>query len=77
MVNDYTGFTLCPAHGGDDVPRVWHRHPFRSGPLPGHIQNRVSAIFDYGEFDVAAHYYDGYEYTATVWTDELVLDQYP
>ena len=71
MVNDYAGFYFYAQHMVEMMFRVFGTD-IRSvvAHCPDTSKNRVSAIFDYGEFDVAAHYYDGYEYTATVWTDK-------
>lgn len=71
MVNDYAGFYFYSQHMVEMMFRVFGTG-IRSvyAHCPDDQKNRISVIFDYGAFDVTAHYYDGYEYTAAVWTDK-------
>jgi len=70
MVNPYGGFYFYAQHlieilftvFGTDIKSVYAK---------GHgSENRISVIFDYGDFDVTAQFYDSYEYTATVYAKE-------
>ena len=68
MVNDYAGFFFYSQHllemmltvFGFDIKRV-------TAYCPDETQNRVTVIFDYGDFDVAAQYTSSYGYTVTVY----------
>ncbi len=67
MVNEYGDFYFYAQHltecliavWGEGVKAVRARRPVAEA-------NRVSAVFDYGSFDVAAQYSDAYVYAATV-----------
>ena len=71
MVNDYAGFYFYAQHliemmfavFGSDVKSV-------CAHCPDETKNRVSAIFDYGTYDVLANYDASYEYAVTVETDK-------
>ena len=71
MVNDYAGFFFYSQHllemmltvFGFDVKAV-------TAFCPDETKNRVSAIFDYGEFDVMAQYTSSYGYTITAYSDK-------
>ena len=71
MVNDYAGFYFYAQHliemmfrvFGSDVRSVF-------AYCPNAEKNRISVIFNYGDYDVTANYYSGYEYSACVMTDE-------
>lgn len=71
MVNDYAGFYFYAQHliemmfavFGSNVQSV-------CAYCPDETKNRVSALFDYGAFDVSANYYSSYEYAVTVETDK-------
>ena len=71
MVNDYAGFFFYSQHllemmltvFGMDVKAV-------TALCPDETQNRVSVIFDYGQFDVMAQYTSSYGYTITVYSDK-------
>ena len=72
MVNPYGGYYFYAQHlieilfsvFGTDIKSVYAKS---HGD-----ENRVSVIFDYGTFDVTAHFYDSYFYTATVYAKEGV-----
>lgn len=71
MVNDYAGFYFYAQHliemmfavFGKDVRAV-------TAHCPDPSKNRVSVIFDYGNFDVTATYSGSYEYSVTVLTEQ-------
>lgn len=74
MVNEYGGFYFYAQHlieimfavFGSDIRSVCARRPDAA-------QNRVSAVFDYGDYDVTAQFYDAYTYTATAYSHEGCL----
>lgn len=71
MVNDYAGFFFYAQHLVEMMFRVFGSDIHRvHASCPDERKNRVTVLFDYGDFDVTGHYYDGYEYTATVHTDK-------
>ncbi len=71
MVNDYAGFYFYAQHliemmfsvFGSDVRSVY-------AYCPNEENNRISVVFNYGDYDVTASYYNGYEYSVCVMTDE-------
>ncbi len=71
MVNDYAGFFFYSQHllemmltvFGMDVKAV-------TAVCPDESKNRVSVIFDYGEYDVVAQYTSSYGYTITAYSDK-------
>ena len=70
MVNDYAGFYFYSQHLVEMLLRVFGGGVKRLfAYCPDERENRVTVLFDYGPFDVTAHYYAGYEYTVTVHTD--------
>lgn len=71
MVNNYAGFYFYAQHLIEMMFRVFGtavRHVGAYCPDPK--KNRISMIFDYGDYDVTAQYYDSYEYTCAVHTSE-------
>ncbi len=71
MVNDYAGFYFYSQHLIEMMFRVFgtgiaHVYAY----CPDQTKNRIAVVFDYGDYDVTAHYYDGYAYTAAVYTDK-------
>ena len=77
MVNDYAGFFFYSQHllemmltvFGFDVKRV-------TAYCPDESKNRVSVLFDYGDFDVTAQYTSSYGYTITVYGDKSCQSAY-
>jgi predicted dehydrogenase len=77
MVNDYAGFFFYSQHllemmltvFGFDIKAV-------TAYCPDESKNRVSAIFDYGEFDVLAQYTSSYRYTITAYGDKACQSAY-
>ena len=77
MVNDYAGFFFYSQHllemmltvFGFGVQRV-------TAYCPDESKNRVSVLFDYGEFDVTAQYTASYGYTISVYSDKEVKSVY-
>ena len=71
MVNEYGGFYFYSQHlieimltiFGTDVKKVFAKCDDKT-------KNRISCIFDYGDYDVTAHFYDSYYYTASVYSKE-------
>jgi len=71
MVNDYAGFYFYAQHLIEMLFSVFGtgiRSVYAYCPDPS--VNRMSILFDYGSFDVSAHYTSAYEYAVTVSTDK-------
>lgn len=70
MVNEYGGFYFYAQHLIEILFSVFGTQ-IKSVCAKAHgEENRVSAIFDYGAFDVTAQFYDCYTYSATVYAKE-------
>ena len=77
MVNDYAGFFFYSQHllemlltvFGFGVKSVFAYCPDQS-------KNRVSVLFDYGDFDVSAQYTSSYGYTITAYGDKSCKTAY-
>ncbi len=71
MVNDYGGFYFYSQHlveimltiFGTDVKKVYAK-------CDNLEKNQISCIFDYGDFDVTAQFYDSYYYSASVYSKD-------
>ena len=71
MVNDYAGFFFYSQHLLEMMLTVFGYGVKRvTAWCPDETQNRVSVIFDYGDFDVMAQYTSSYGYTITAYTDK-------
>lgn len=71
MVNDYAGFYFYAQHLIEMMTAVFG-YEVRTvlAYCPDQSKNRLSVIFDYGEYDVTANYTASYEYAVTVLTDK-------
>lgn len=71
MVNDYAGFYFYAQHLIEMMTAVFGFEVKKVlAYCPDHAKNRLSVIFDYGEFDVTANYTGSYEYSVTVLSDK-------
>ena len=71
MVNDYAGFYFYAQHLIEMMTGVFgYEVKNVLAYCPDQGRNRLSVIFDYGEFDVTANYTPNYEYSVTVLTEK-------
>ena len=71
MVNDYAGFFFYSQHLLEIMLTVFG-YGVKSviAFCPDETQNRVSVLFNYGDFDVMAQYTSSYGYTISAYTDK-------
>ena len=71
MVNEYGGYYFYSQHLAETMVHIFGENAKSViAYCPDEKENRITAIYDYGEFDITAHYYKSYAYSVSVYTVE-------